>query len=118
MSENVRQSAGEPFCYLTTTGRRSGKPHTIEIWFALINQTVYMLAGNHGSDWVRNAQHTPAVTVRIGGTTYAGQARLVSDPAEEVAVRAAVLAKYQPGEDDDLSEWGRTSLPVAVDLAA
>jgi hypothetical protein len=25
----------EPFCYLTTVGRVSGRPHTIEIWFAL-----------------------------------------------------------------------------------
>ena len=27
--------AGETYCYLTTTGRVTGKPHTIEIWFAL-----------------------------------------------------------------------------------
>ncbi|MGH2498889.1 MAG: hypothetical protein ACRDF0_02165 [Candidatus Limnocylindria bacterium] len=26
--------AGEAFAYLTTIGRGSGKPHTIEIWFA------------------------------------------------------------------------------------
>jgi hypothetical protein len=25
----------EAFCYLTTTGRRTGRAHTIEIWFAL-----------------------------------------------------------------------------------
>ena len=33
------------FCYLTTKGRRSGGPHTIEIWFALQGDTVYLLAG-------------------------------------------------------------------------
>ena len=27
--------ADEDFAYLTTIGRRSGKQHTIEIWFAL-----------------------------------------------------------------------------------
>jgi hypothetical protein len=26
--------ASQAFCYLTTTGRVSGRPHTIEIWFA------------------------------------------------------------------------------------
>jgi hypothetical protein len=24
-----------PFCYLTTAGRVSGRPHSVEIWFAL-----------------------------------------------------------------------------------
>ncbi|MEO3777495.1 hypothetical protein ABGB16_11740 [Micromonospora sp. B11E3] len=24
----------DDFAYLTTTGRRSGRPHTIEIWYA------------------------------------------------------------------------------------
>jgi hypothetical protein len=33
------------FCYVTTKGRRSGSPHTIEIWFALREDTVYVLSG-------------------------------------------------------------------------
>ena len=35
--------AGEDFCYLTTVGRRSGKRHTIEIWFARENGALYLL---------------------------------------------------------------------------
>ena len=31
--------------------------------------------------------------------------------------RRLVLAKYQPRDGDDLTEWGRTALPVAVDLS-
>jgi hypothetical protein len=27
--------ADEDFCYLTTTGRKSGKPHESEIWFGV-----------------------------------------------------------------------------------
>jgi hypothetical protein len=27
--------ADRPFCYLTTSGRLSWRPHVIEIWFAL-----------------------------------------------------------------------------------
>ena len=33
------------YCYVTTTGRRSGNPHTIEIWFALHEGRVYLLSG-------------------------------------------------------------------------
>lgn len=32
-------------CYVTTKGRRSGSPHTVEIWFALLGDIVYLLAG-------------------------------------------------------------------------
>ena len=31
----LRQHAADDFCYLTTTGRRTGNPHEIEIWFAV-----------------------------------------------------------------------------------
>ena len=27
--------AGESYCYLTTRGRVTGQPHTIEIWFGM-----------------------------------------------------------------------------------
>ncbi len=30
--------------------------------------------------------------------------------------RRLILARYQPGYDEDLFDWGRTALPVAVDL--
>ena len=45
MTLDVGQFKEEDLCYLTTTGRNSGRPHTIEIWFALNEQTLYMLAG-------------------------------------------------------------------------
>ena len=55
------------FCYLTTTGRVSGRPHTIEIWFALQDRTLYLLSGGvDRSDWVRNLIRHPAGTVRLG----------------------------------------------------
>ena len=55
------------FCYLTTTGRISGNPHRIEIWFALFEETVYLMAGDRDrSDWIRNLQADPEVTLEIG----------------------------------------------------
>jgi deazaflavin-dependent oxidoreductase (nitroreductase family) len=109
--------AGEDYCYLTTVGRRSGRLHTIEIWFALDGDTLYMLAGGGDrADWVRNLRRTPAVTVRIGDVTYDGQARVVTDGGEDARAREIVVAKYRPRYRGDLTDWGRTALPVAVDL--
>ena len=43
--------AQEEYCYLTTTGRVSGNPHEIEIWFGMKDNTLYLLSGGgHKSD--------------------------------------------------------------------
>jgi deazaflavin-dependent oxidoreductase (nitroreductase family) len=111
----------QPFCYLTTAGRVSGRPHTIEIWFALHGRTLYVLSGGGDrSDWVRNLLAWPEVTVRIGrrdAAELAGRARVVEAGSEEDELaRRLVAAKYQPTYGGDLSGWRRSALPVAVDL--
>jgi len=108
--------AAEDYCYVTTTGRITGKPHRIEIWFALNGATIYILAGvGRRSDWVKNAIKQPRVDVRIGGAALEGVARIVDDGAEDAMARRMLLAKYAKS-DSDLDEWGRTALPVAIDL--
>jgi deazaflavin-dependent oxidoreductase (nitroreductase family) len=105
-----------PFCYLTTRGRRSGRPHRIEIWFARGSGVAYLLSGGGDrSDWVRNLVAEPAVTIEIGGVVHGARARIVTDPDEDATARRLVLEKYRARGEGELSEWGRTSLPVAVD---
>jgi deazaflavin-dependent oxidoreductase (nitroreductase family) len=109
--------AGEQFCYLTTTGRRTGSPHEIEIWFALAGAAIYTLHGSGmSSDSVRNLLAQPSVTVRITDRTLEGTARVVSGAAEDQIARSLLLQKYEPIYVGDLSDWARTALPVAVDL--
>jgi deazaflavin-dependent oxidoreductase (nitroreductase family) len=117
MSPDLQQFVDDDFCYLTTIGRVTGQPHTIEIWFALDGISLYMLSGSHTSDWVKNLLRAPDVAVRLGATTFAGRARVVAQTDEDALARRLVLAKYQPRDNEDLSSWGRTALPVAVDLA-
>jgi deazaflavin-dependent oxidoreductase (nitroreductase family) len=110
--------AGEPFCYLTTRGRRTGNPHEIEIWFGAANGRLYMLSGGgRRADWVRNLEAAPEVTVRIGEEARPGRARLVVDPDEDALARRLLADKYDEKEaDGSLDEWARTALPVAVEL--
>ena len=107
------------YCYITTTGRVTGKPHTIEIWFGLEGRTLYVLAGGgQRADFVRNAMKQPNVTVRIGtrrSRELTATARIVTTKREDALARRLLLAKY--ASNDDLDEWGRTALPVAFDLA-
>ena len=109
--------AGDDYCYLTTTGRVSGRPHEIEIWFGLVGRTVYLLSGGgERADWVKNLRRQPAVTVRIRDVTFDGRARTLTPGEEDAAARTLLVEKYQPRYSGDLVDWGRRSLVVAVDL--
>jgi deazaflavin-dependent oxidoreductase (nitroreductase family) len=109
--------ASLPFCYLTTRGRRSGNPHRIEIWFALDAGTLYLLSGGRDrSDWVRNLMTHPDVTLELGEECRTARARVLEpQSAEDERARLLLVAKYQPGYGEDLSKWGRTALPVAIE---
>ncbi len=107
----------EDYCYLTTVGRVSGRPHEVEIWFTVIGQTLYMLAGGgERSDWVRNARKTPSVRVRIGARTFESTARILGRGAEDGRGRRAVAAKYRARGHAELDDWERDALVVAVAL--
>ena len=117
LTELLPGLAKEDYCYLTTTGRVTGKSHQIEIWFGAQNASIYLMAGDHGSDWVKNLLKAPNVTVRIARRTFTGIARIVENESEEITARNLLADKYKERESDgSLSEWARTALPVAIDL--
>ena len=107
----------DDYCYLTTKGRRTGRLHRIEIWYAIDGSVLYLLAGGgHSSDWVRNAISDPIVQVEIAGEIHSGLARIVEDDDEAERARTLVFEKYAPRSDDDLSEWRDRATPVAVEM--
>ncbi len=110
--------AANDVCYITTTGRVSGRPHRIEIWFSMLGGTIYLLSGDrYRSDWVKNLRRQPEVAVEIAGQRFQGRSRIVSDAQEEAQARRLQATKYQQWQEGlEMSEWARTALPVAIDL--
>ena len=109
----------EDFCYVTTTGRITGRPHQIEIWFGADgDDRIYLLSGGGGrSDWVKNIRADPGVIVRVGDRERAGRARVIEDAAEEGEARRLLASKYQVWKEGKrMSGWASTALPVAIDL--
>lgn len=106
--------ANEPFAYLTTFGRQSGNPHRIEIWFAVEDDTLYLLSGGRDrSDWVKNLQADPQVTIELGPETLSGVAEVIApDSPEDANARKLLVQKYRTA--DELDDWGRTSLPIVI----
>lgn len=114
----LKNLAREDFCYLTTTGRVTGNPHEIEIWFGARGNSIYLLSGGGTkSDWVKNLLKNPKVKVRITKQHFNGTARIVKEEQEEILARNMLADKYNERESDgSLDEWARTALPVAIDL--
>jgi deazaflavin-dependent oxidoreductase (nitroreductase family) len=107
------------FAHLTTRGRRSGRPHTVELWFAPVGSAVWFIAGGGtSSDWVANLVAEPAVRVRVGERTFAGRARTeAGDAGGAGEARRLLAARYQGWEEGrPLSDWAAHGLAVAVDL--
>jgi deazaflavin-dependent oxidoreductase (nitroreductase family) len=114
--ERLATHAGDGVCHLQTTGRTSGQPRTIEIWFATDGERVYVLAGGrHRAHWVRNLIADPNVRVRIGGQTASGRARVIEGEEREDVARQLLAAKYQGwAHGRPLSSWAAGSLPVEI----
>jgi deazaflavin-dependent oxidoreductase (nitroreductase family) len=95
----VTAAPGEPeLLHLTTTGRRTGAPREIEIWFTRRAGRYYILAEEGDrAHWVRNLVADPRVRWRVGDAAFTGRARIV-DGALGVAVQALSVAKYGWGD--------------------
>ena len=112
--------ADEDVCSLTTTGRTTGRPHEIEIWFGLGDGTLYLLSGGGDSaDWVKNIRKNPRVRVRINSRSASLTARFVKPNTREDGLARQLLdAKYMDWRQGKrLSSWARGALPVAIDLS-
>jgi deazaflavin-dependent oxidoreductase (nitroreductase family) len=95
------------FLYLTTTGRTSGLPREIEIWFVEADGKYYILAEYPDSNWVQNIAADPRVRVRVSDLKFEATARAL-DPARDAAAwkMAQRLEREKYG-------WG-DGLPVEI----
>src|SRR5262249_29525218 len=92
----IMAAKDEPqYLYLTTTGRKSGRPHQIEIWFVEHGGCYYLIPeGEKRGDWELNIFHDPKVIFSVGTRDEPptdGTGRAV-DPAAEPELAAAVRA--------------------------
>ena len=100
-SERTRRSgflasfADVECCDIVTTGRRTRRRHEIEIWFGVLDDTMYLISGNGPTaDWFRNLQADPVVTVKLDDELHEGVARVVTDPDERERVGDIMGSKY------------------------
>lgn len=119
-ARDPRRCEQDAFCYLTTIGRVTGNPHTIEIWFALdpndATRLLMLAGGGWQSDWVRNLAKTADVTIKLGELVYPAVAHVVApDEPDDALIRRLLVEKYR-SPSQPLDSWGRTALPILFHL--
>lgn len=94
--------ANDTIAQITTTGRKTGNPHTVPVWFVLDGDTIYLTTLNEKRDWVRNAEHTPTVTLAIGTLRVQGHFARVADAVLAARVGKLRRDKYMLGR---IASW-------------
>ena len=104
--------------WLTTYGRKTGKPRLVQIWFAYVNGEFYILA-RHGLNawWAKNIVKNKNVIVNIGGRAVRGTAEVLDDKELTYEVWRYYKGKYRFYPQIYIFSWAKRKLiRIAFDL--
>lgn len=104
--------------HLTTKGRRTGRPHEVEVWYAYSNGKIYTAASlGHKADWIKNIASNNEVSVRIADTRFKGKAVILEGEASSIeAIRLCYTKYYGQASDDVVKDWYEDCIPIRIDL--
>src|SRR5215510_372537 len=96
--------SNEQFLYLTTTGRKTGLPREIEIWFVERDGCLYVLAEHKlRAHWVQNVIANSSVTIRLSKKRWKAIGRVVDAARDaDLYVEVQALARDKYGWGDGL----------------
>ncbi len=93
-------TASMPVVELTTTGRKSGRPHTVMLTSPVRDgDAMVVVASRGGADhhpaWFLNLRDDPDVEVAVGGEPKRPMRARVAEPDERARLWPQVVAKYK-----------------------
>ena len=122
MDETIKHALANGLtCDITTTGRASGKPRRIEIWYFVVDQQVYITGTPGPRDWYANLLAQPRMIFHIKEGAQAdlpARAIPITDPAARRRILDAVLHSnsWFRAQSYDLDAWVAASPLVEVEF--
>ncbi len=104
MDENIKKAlqGREVVIDITTTGRRTGRPRRVEIWFHNIDGQIIITGQPGPRDWLANLIADPTFTFHLKGDVQAdlpARARVITDPEERRAIMSARFRDRDAGDE-------------------
>jgi deazaflavin-dependent oxidoreductase (nitroreductase family) len=115
-SEDLARAGSQKLIHLTTRGRKTGKPHKVELWFALNNGKVYLSHEGEETDWMMNIRKDERVLFEIGGKEFHGKAHYLEDSADEAwTAKVALYEKYYgKASKETIMDWFSLSKLISI----
>jgi hypothetical protein len=80
---------------ITVTGRASGRPISLPIWFALDGHTLYLIpVKGSETNWYKNLRKTPTILLSAHGKTLTTSVRFLTSEAQLAQVLERFREKY------------------------
>ena len=116
-ASELRRVGSAKFIHLTSTGRITGKPHTVELWFVVNDGRVYLSHEGEETDWMRNIKKNPKVIFEIGEKDFTGTARYLDDLENEAwTAKVALYEKYYgKASKEAIGDWFSLSKLILID---
>ncbi|MEZ4707325.1 MAG: nitroreductase family deazaflavin-dependent oxidoreductase [Caldilineaceae bacterium] len=92
---------------ITTTGRQSGQPRRIEIWFRRVDGRTYITGTPGPRDWFANMQANPRFVFHLKQSVRAdlpATARVITDAAERRRILADPVMRWYQQQVGSLDE--------------
>ncbi len=96
MAVDLTTHAKQSTVRLTTTGRKSGRQHTVTIWFVVADKRHLYVQHVRGptADWYRNLAKQPDVQLDFGGGPLPSRATPMADAADVRRILGLFRRKY------------------------
>ena len=117
--DDIAEAASSKLIYLITNGRKTGKPHMVELWFALRDGRIYLSHEGEETDWMKNIRKDDKVTFQIGGKNFSGRAHFLEDGTEEEEKgEVALYQKYHgKAKREVIEDWFSLSKLLVIELS-
>lgn len=113
----VNGVADEKYIYLTTRGRKTGNPHTVELWFALAKKKIYLSHEGAFTDWMKNILEDGRVRFKIGKILFEGNARIAEEVEALRLGKHALYSKYYgEANEDTINDWFSESTIIEISM--
>ena len=114
-ADNLAKVRSQKFIHLTTKGRKTGRPHTVELWFATDEGKVYLSHEGEETDWMKNLKQNGEVSFEIGGEKFTGKGHYVENSDEAGRCKVTLYEKYYgKAEKAVIDDWFSLSKLIAI----